>query len=543
MPPNPHGPPSDMKSSRSSQSAAESASQVQIVCPACSAHYYVPAALAGRRFQCRKCAHVWRWGERDGDGSASSQSAVAIPGSDSNLGASSDAGGLPVAGNQSSSVIDMSWAGRRLGRYQLKRLLGRGGMGTVWEGFDATLNRATAIKILNPPSGRSSDGSLTQALFLQEARAAAKLNHPGAITVFEIAQDQAVRFIAMEMMHRGTLKDQIDRSGPIEPRELFRLMIAPAGALALAHARGIIHRDIKPGNLMFDDLGRLKLGDFGLSDVAGEQASASMRGRAVGSLGWVAPETARGEPTTAASDIYAFGLVLFFALTGQQWLNAPSRSRLLELHQNPPEPNLDNIAGLSQDGRALLLRCLAKDPDDRFHSADELATFLEHCGNEPDEPVVPVREVTRSRNKVVIGAAVATLLVITLTVLFVFGYLDRIGRQSARPLPRPAPGAARPTSPSDRPDGAHVEVVPVQDAPVVSPGGAARDVQPNAWPGHIDESRLHFVSSKVGRVYHRPGCEGGRKIFLQNLQTFDTPAAAEAAGKTPCPHCKPNQPN
>ncbi len=502
--------------------APEMASQVEIACPQCRAVYQVSTALEGRRFQCRKCEHVWRWGQK-----RVTQRPALSAASDSKIRPLSD--DIPTAGLASSSVIDTSWAGRRLGRYRLETILGRGGMGVVWRAHDPTLRRDVAIKILNQPSDRAAPSTLSHQLFLQEARAAAKLNHPGAVTVFEISEDAGYYFIAMELMHGGTLKDRLDREGPFEPAELFRLMAAPARALALAHNRGIIHRDIKPGNLMFDDHGHLKLGDFGLSDVTGDPASVRLRGRAVGSLGWIAPETARGDPATPASEIYAFGLVLLYALTGRPWLTADNRSALMALHQNPPQPDFTGIPGLTEDGRALLHRCLQKNPADRFGSAEELATFLEHCAKEPDETIIPLSQVRRSRRMVALAVAVTAVLVVAACVVVVAWYLGLTMEALRRPLqPLRAPLAA----PAPGPE--------IDDAP----GGTFdRESAPRgvAWPGHVDESTLYLIASRNGQVYHRPNCpRGGREILLANLVNFPSRAAAEASGRASCPHCRPD---
>ncbi len=525
-----------MTPQQSQRQTNEAVSQVDVGCPKCGAAYRVAATLMGRRFQCRKCSHVWRWGQRQSATTAGS--GITIPGSDSRVAPHRPEEGLPVAGATSSSIIDMSWAGKSLGRYKLKSVLGRGGMGVVWRATDPTLNRDVAVKILTAPGGHASNGSLSRALFLQEARAAAKLNHPGAITVFEIAEDQGCQFIAMELMEGGMLRDRIESVGPYDPRELFRLMVPAVRAMALAHARGIIHRDVKPGNLMFDDHGQLKLGDFGLSDVAGEAASVSLRGRSVGSLGWVAPETARGESTTASSDIYAMGLVLLYALTGKPWLAAESRSKLLEMHQNPPELVLDDVPGLTDDGKALLHRCLARDPADRFASADELATFMDHCANEPDEPLVPESQVSNRNVRVVLISIAIAVVAIALSILFIFGYLERLSRSQRTPTITPTP-KTRIIVPEV------VPAVPLTPPTTTAPAAAASepsssaDRDNRAWPGRVDESKFRFIASKAGRVYHTPTCDGGRQIFLSNLESYKTATEAEAAGKKPCPHCKP----
>src|SRR5439155_20912164 len=141
--------------------------------------------------------------------------------------------------------------------------VGSGGMEVVWRARDDALKRDVALKILGHGDGHRSETSI--AMFLQEARAAAQIQHPHVVTVHEIGFDQERHFIAMELMRGGTMTQVATSAGPLPPRELYSLLIGPAKALAVAHRRGIIHRDVKPGNLMFDDHNQLKMADFGLA--------------------------------------------------------------------------------------------------------------------------------------------------------------------------------------------------------------------------------------------------------------------------------------
>jgi len=182
-------------------------------------------------------------------------------------------------------------------------------------------------------------------------------------------------------MEGGTLKEYVEKHGPIEPRKLFDWLIGPVKALGLAHRRNIIHRDIKPSNLMFDEHDHLKLMDFGLADVAGEEVSERLRGKAVGSLGWIAPETANGRDTTAQSDLYSLGLVMYYALTGKSLIRGKTRSKVIAAHRTPPTPDFSSFKKFNPKYRAILERCLAIDPKDRYQSADALLVDLEDCAN------------------------------------------------------------------------------------------------------------------------------------------------------------------
>jgi serine/threonine protein kinase len=324
--------------------------------------------------------------------------------------------------------------GRNLGRYRVLSVLGQGGMGVVWRGHDDTLRRDVALKILTQHrKKKDASGGLNVELFMQEARAVAKLQHPSVVSIFEVAEDSGQVFLALELMEGGTLKEYVERQGAVPARSLFEMMIGPAKALSLAHKRGIVHRDVKPGNLMFDDHGHLKLMDFGLADVANEAASAKIRGKAVGSLGWIAPETAKGQGTTAASDIYAFGLVMMYALTGRPWIHADSRSKLISLHQKPPVLDLSPILGLTPLAREILQKCMAVNPADRFASADALVEALQRCASDDPEHKL------RIRRSSVITAAAMLLVGSVLGVgaaLYYFSKLDQQANEVSQPVAR-----------------------------------------------------------------------------------------------------------
>lgn len=575
--------------------ASRDDARLVIACPQCGHSYRVPPRILGKRVVCKQCRHQWRSGDAPAsNGRGLSGSTVG----DSDSGRAVLADDLPpLAGSSNSStIIDMSWAGRMLGRYRVISLLGQGGMGSVWRAHDDTLRRDVALKILTPPRQQNGQ-TFAVDLFMQEARAVAKLQHPAVVSIFEVADDAGQCFLALELMEGGTLKEYIERKGPISATSLFQSMIGPAKALDLAHKRGIIHRDIKPGNLMFDDHGHLKLMDFGLADVAHEEISSRLRHRAVGSLGWVAPETARGKPTTAASDIYSLGLVLLYALTGKQWLFAQTRSKLLELHQSPPPLELDGIPGLTLDQEAVLRRCLAIEPAERYASAGELAAALSACAEEKPLPMLPAptsalveRGGMSSGAWVGIGAGVGVALV-ALVLFLTLGrggttnipetIADRTGPApeipatparpaNVRPIDEPSPpktipaagrgqtgvsapprtGAARPSPGETGPPAVPARAVaPAEEEDRPSEVDTGRDPSPasgsndrRAWVDVITDRVPPFVASRSSPYYHLPTCSGGRKIMMKNYQEFDSRTQAEAAGKKPCRYCHPDQP-
>lgn len=405
------------------------ASEADVKCPSCAAHYRVAPALLGRKLLCRHCREVWR----PADQPHAAGTATTAPASSATPRRLRTATGLPRAGDTDSTIIDTNWAGRRIGRYRVTSLLGRGGMGVVWRAHDDALRRDVALKILGRESVHRTDANIE--LFKQEARAAAKLQHPHVVGVHEVGHDAGTDFIALELMHGGTLKEFVERNGKLPPRDLFDLLGGPAKALALAHRRGIIHRDVKPGNLMFDDHGHLKLADFGLADVSDDPASLRLKGHAVGSLGWVAPEVAGGNEGSVASDIYSFGLCILFGLTGKQWLRADTRSKLVALHQSPPPLDFGEIPPMGNLAVELLNRCLAADPAARFASMDDLVAALQAAAAEPiaapASPPPRMKKRTRVAYLVaggVIGALLAAILFMPV-VKSIMQDLERLVRQ------------------------------------------------------------------------------------------------------------------
>lgn len=530
-----------------------------VACPRCGQGYRVSVRLLGRRLICRHCREEWRAAEvRPED----FRSGVLLGGGDNGDSASIDLpDDLPAAGSSgaSSVAIDTRWAGRTLGRYRVSSLLGHGGMAVVWRAHDDALRRDVALKILNQRKEREGYGRLNTELFMQEARAIARLQHPSVVSIYEVAEDQEQVFLALELMEGGTLKEYVDRFGRIPPRELWSMMVQPAKALALAHRREIIHRDIKPSNLMFDEHGHLKLMDFGLADVAFEDASQLIRGKAVGSFGWIAPETARGQDTTAASDIYSLGLVMLYALRGRPWIAAHSRAEFLELHRNPPALDLGGIKGLTPRGMELLKTCLAVEPTDRYLSASLLADALQECA---DERTAEASRRRKGHVGVAVIAAIIGGLAVSIAALQYFTYLmdqdgmlqvtrgrPSAGVSSPTPAAAPAPAAAPPSimAPATPPNMAPLP--PTLTAPPEAATAEPQSKRPDAsednvhrpWPEVYGDTAFHFVASKNGKVFHRADSPCGRRIFASNLVTFSTVEEALAAGRTPCPECHPEE--
>jgi eukaryotic-like serine/threonine-protein kinase len=202
-------------------------------------------------------------------------------------------------------------------RYVLRMPLGRGSMGVVWRAHDTVLGRAVAIKEVQlPPALPAAERHALQVRVMLKARAAARLNHPGAVTLYDVVSDQGHTFIVMELVEAPTLADLIQAKGPLPPRRVAELGIQLAGALEAAHHAGIVHRDVKPGNVMVAEDGGVKLAGFGTAFLQGP-AQLTATGLVFGSPAYLAPEQARGQPSGPPADLWALGATLFYAVEGE----------------------------------------------------------------------------------------------------------------------------------------------------------------------------------------------------------------------------------
>ena len=270
--------------------------------------------------------------------------------------------------------------GRTLDRYRIDGKLGEGGMGVVYSATDPQLGRAVAIKVLPPEA--TADASRKQR-FAQEARAASALNHPGIVTVYDVASDGGTDFIVMELVTGRTL-DQILAGRGLGVVRALRYSVAIADALAKAHGAGIVHRDLKPSNVMVTEDDRIKILDFGLAklfDEPDERAATQImltdRGSIVGTAAYMSPEQARGEKLDGRSDIFSFGSVLYEMLTGRRPFEADSKVGVLAkiLNDDPPAPS--SLVPVPTDVERAVLRCLRKDPARRFQTTADLKVALE----------------------------------------------------------------------------------------------------------------------------------------------------------------------
>ena len=259
-------------------------------------------------------------------------------------------------------------------RYDVVRPLGSGGMGEVYLARDRVLGRDVALKVLRKQY--AGDDEFAER-FKREAMSAASLSHPNIIQVYDRGEtEEGASYIAMEYVPGGTLKERISREGPLEAADAAGLGAQVAEALGAAHDRGMVHRDIKPQNVLLAARGGAKVADFGIAR-AGSSATISRTGSVMGTAGYMSPEQALGKPATPKSDLYSLGVVLYEALTGELPYTADNPIAVSMKHVNEPlRPPIELNPRIPKGMNALVTKLLAKDPEDRYADAEELADDL-----------------------------------------------------------------------------------------------------------------------------------------------------------------------
>ena len=259
-------------------------------------------------------------------------------------------------------------------RYQEPRLIGRGGMGAIYLARDESLDREVAVKVLEERYAQDDD---FRGRFTREALAAARLGKaPSTVTIFDVGEWNGRPFIVMEYLPGGSLADRLDEEGAQPPARALDWLEQAARALDAAHTAGVIHRDVKPANLLLDDRGCVRVADFGIASAVGLDSNTAA-GTILGTAGYLAPEQARGEPVTGAADRYALAAVAFELLTGSRPFERDSAAAEAAAHLNDPVPSASALdPELPGELDAVFERGLAKDPSARYGSSYELAHAL-----------------------------------------------------------------------------------------------------------------------------------------------------------------------
>jgi eukaryotic-like serine/threonine-protein kinase len=265
-------------------------------------------------------------------------------------------------------------AGRLLGgRYRLDSVIARGGMAEVWEATDQVLGRAVAVKILHR---HLADDDGIRSRFHTEAIAVARLVHPNIVAIYDTCAEDGTEAIVMELVRGQTLREFLDDRVRLEPVEVVHIGAEVASALACAHRAGIIHRDMKPANILLSDDGRVLVTDFGIAKVL-DQPDMTQTSTLLGTVKYLSPEQVEGRPVDGRSDVYALGAVLYEALCGAPPFEGdnPAGMALRRLHQDPP-PISHRVKGVPPALDRVVTRALARRPEDRFAEVDDLRTAL-----------------------------------------------------------------------------------------------------------------------------------------------------------------------
>ena len=368
--------------------------------------------------------------------------------------------------------------GTRLGPYEILSPIGAGGMGEVYSAKDTRLDRTVAIKVL--PSHLSDDTELRQR-FEREARAVSGLNHPHICTVYDVGQQNGTDFLVMEYLEGETLADRLTK-GPMQTDQVLRHAIEISDALDKAHRQGVVHRDVKPGNIMLTKSGA-KLLDFGLAKLRDTQSvpgevrvtnlptenrSLTGAGTILGTFHYMAPEQLEGKEADARTDIFAFGAVVYEMATGRKAFEGESQASLITaIMSSEPQP-ISTLAPMTPPALDhIVKRCLDKDPDDRFEAAHDVMLELRWIAEGGSQVGMPTSAVAhrKNRERVVWGFA---LLLIAVVAAIAGWYLRPLPSEAPLPVtrfaitpPASAPLAIHPLFPevSISPDGTHVSYV------------------------------------------------------------------------------------
>jgi serine/threonine-protein kinase len=347
-------------------------------------------------------------------------------------------------------------------RYRLVSRIAVGGMGEVWQAHDESLARDVAVKVLREEFA-GDEGFLER--FRTEARNCAQLSHPNIAQLFDYGEQDGSAFLVMELILGEPLSDLLDREPVLPTRRLLPILAETARALHAAHVAGVVHRDVKPGNIILSRAGRVKITDFGISTATG-RIPMTDSGMVMGTAQYLSPEQAIGKAATAQSDIYALGIVAYEAIVGHRPFTGPTAVDIAVAHVNTPVPPLP--ADVDPELAALVMRMLAKDPEERPRSAASLARVLDDMAVRTPGNGIPT-DLGRHARPVDVVDAVST------------------GALALDSFPQVAPPR--------RPVGEAARLVPGRDEPVAEPPAST----PPAYPAPASRTGTWQVAQGTAR--------------------------------------------
>jgi serine/threonine-protein kinase len=324
----------------------------------------------------------------------------------------------------------------KLGKYTIKRELGKGAMGVVYEGFDPSIERIVALKTVRADQLGGEDAPEILTRFRREAQAAGRLTHPNVVAVYELGEDAGTTFIAMEFVKGRSLKEYLEQHTRFTTPQLARIMTELLAALDYSHRNGVVHRDIKPANVMILEDGTVKVADFGIARI--EQSNLTQTGMILGTPSYMSPEQFMGQTVDGRSDLFSAGVILYELLTGEKPFTGSATTIMHKVLQEEPLPPSRLNVQVPRPFDGVVKRALAKRPDERFQTAREFAEAI--------KAAVEGREAPAAADATVVGTA-------TLTKRATQGPIDiktdptqstiRTVRQPAAPPPEPTPVPAK----------------------------------------------------------------------------------------------------
>ena len=278
----------------------------------------------------------------------------------------------------------------KLGKYEIRRELGRGAMGVVYEGYDPLIKRSVALKTIRADQLAGENAETVIARFRREAQAAGRLSHPNIVSIYDFGEEEGVWYIAMEFVNGRELKDYFQGNERFSTADIVRIMTKLLDALDYSHRQGVIHRDIKPANIILLPDGAVKVADFGIAHI--ETSNMTQVGTTLGTPAYMSPEQIMGLPVDGRSDLFSAGVILYQFLTGERPFSGTSTTTMRKvLEENPLPPSRFNVqAPPAMD--AVVRKALAKRAEDRYQTAGEFAAALNAAAHgesaTSDEPTV-----------------------------------------------------------------------------------------------------------------------------------------------------------